>query len=75
LNKPLGARPADEAVDVRTLLDSTTRSVDDIQKTIEDRLARSTDKAEMGGVKEGISQLNQKLNSLETRLRQFELEN
>ncbi|MCC6277834.1 MAG: regulator for granula-associated protein [Oligoflexia bacterium] len=74
LNKPLAARPS-EAADVKDLLDSTTRSFDDIQKKLEDRLARSADKGDLGGMKEGINQLHQKLNSLETRLRQFELEN
>jgi polyhydroxyalkanoate synthesis repressor PhaR len=68
------ATPAEQA-DVGQLLDSTTRSFDDISKKLEDRLSRAADRGEIGNVQERINQLHQKLASIETKIRQYELDN
>ncbi len=82
LNRPMAAKtdgatvtPQGNATEMRDLLDSTTRSFDDIQKKLEDRLARSTEKGDMTSVQERINQLHQKLASIETKIREFSLEN
>ena len=83
LNRPLsatssqtGALNVGEAgkVDVRDLLDNTTRSFDDIQKKLEDRMARVSEKGEIGSVQERINQLHQKLATIETKIREYEIE-
>ena len=75
LNKPMGT-PAtgSQPVNMTDLLDSTTRSFDDIQKKLEDRMARVTERSEIGAVQERINQLHQKLASIETKIREYELE-
>jgi polyhydroxyalkanoate synthesis repressor PhaR len=85
LNRPVSAAPkaegtlsapmaASSPADMKDLLDSTTRSFDDIQKKLEDRLAQATEKGEINNVQEKISQLHQKLSSLETKIKEFALE-
>lgn len=61
-------------VDVRDLLDNTTRSFDDIQKKLEDRMARVSENGEIGSVQERINQLHLKLATIETKIREYELE-
>jgi polyhydroxyalkanoate synthesis repressor PhaR len=60
--------------EVKDLLDSTTKSFDDIQKKLEDRLAKATEKGELSSVQERISQFHQKLTSLETKIKEFALD-
>jgi polyhydroxyalkanoate synthesis repressor PhaR len=78
LNKPMGTPAAGhtngQPVNVTDLLDSTTRSFDDIQKKLEDRMARVGERSEIGAVQERINQLHQKLASIETKIREYELE-
>jgi polyhydroxyalkanoate synthesis repressor PhaR len=59
---------------VKELLDNTTRSFDDIQKKLENRLAQAG-KGAIGNVKENLDQLQQKLHTLETKIKEFSLEN
>jgi len=81
LNRPVTAAPraegaaAVEPADVSQLLDSTTRSFDDISKKLEDRLSKAADRGEIGNVQERINQLHQKLANIETKIRQYELDN
>lgn len=86
LHKPMGTAPAPAATEekpvevgayVRELLDSTTRSFDDIQKKLENRLAQAGagSTTEIGNVQERINQLHQKLTNLESKIREYELEN
>jgi polyhydroxyalkanoate synthesis repressor PhaR len=74
LNKPLSAARPNEPVDVRELLDNTTRSFDDIQKKLEDRMARVGERNDIGSVQDRINQLHQKLASIETKIREYELD-
>jgi polyhydroxyalkanoate synthesis repressor PhaR len=81
LNRPISAMAAADSmsseaarVDVRDLLDSTTRSFDDIQKKLEDRIARVAEKGDIGSVQDRINQLHQKLASIETKIREYEIE-
>jgi len=55
------------------LLESTTRSFDDIQKKLEDRI-RTAGNGNVADVQERINQLHQKLSTIETKIRQYELE-
>lgn len=77
LNKPL-AQPGEEQIEVgtfvRDLLDNTTKSFDDIQKKLENRLAQAS-KGAVGNVKDSLSQLQQKLSTLETKIKEFSLDN
>ena len=80
LNRPVTAAPRAEGAvaepaDVSQLLDSTTRSFDDISKKLEDRLSKAADRGEIGNVQERINQLHQKLTNIETKIRQYELDN
>ena len=64
-----------EGENLSKLLDSTTRSFDDIQRKLEDRIKNAAAGSNIGEVQERISQLHQKLNSIETKIRQHELDN
>ena len=79
LNKPVGTHGpganGSQSVDVRELLDNTTRSFDDIQKKLDDRIARVTERSDIGSVQERINQLHQKLATIETKIREYELDN
>jgi polyhydroxyalkanoate synthesis repressor PhaR len=66
--------PATSATDMSDLLDSTTRSFDDIQKKLEDRISKATEKGEITSVQERINQLHQKLATIETKIKEYELE-
>jgi len=61
-------------LDMSELLDSTTRSFDDIQKKLEDRISKATGKGEITNVQERINQLHQKLATIETKIKEYELE-
>lgn len=79
LNKPMGVNATDEnqgevGAYVKELLENTTRSFDDIQKKIENRLAQAS-KGAVGNVKDSLSQLQQKLNTIETKIKEFSLDN
>ena len=80
LDRPIAANSAATVngevakIDVRDLLDSTTRSFDDIQKKLEDRVARVSEKGDISSVQDRINQLHQKLASIETKIREYELE-
>jgi polyhydroxyalkanoate synthesis repressor PhaR len=79
LNRPVAAnavaRGAEAAkANVNDLLDSTTRSFDDIQKQLEDRMTRAASKGDIGSVQDRINQLHQKLATIETKIREYELE-
>jgi polyhydroxyalkanoate synthesis repressor PhaR len=79
LNRPVSAAPKAEgqpatATDMSDLLDSTTRSFDDIQKKLEDRISKATEKGEITSVQERINQLHQKLATIETKIKEYELE-
>jgi polyhydroxyalkanoate synthesis repressor PhaR len=80
LNRSVSASPksdapsATEASDVSDLLDSTTRSFDDIQKKLEDRMSKAAEKGEISTVQERINQLHQKLATIETKIKEYELE-
>ena len=82
LNRPVSAAPKAEGAvaatagnEVSDLLDSTTRSFDDIQKKLEDRISKAwLKKARSLNVQERINQLHQKLATLETKIKEYELE-
>jgi polyhydroxyalkanoate synthesis repressor PhaR len=81
LNRSVSASPKVEGVttgteqsEVRDLLDSTTRSFDDIQKKLEDRMSKAAEKGEITSVQERINQLHAKLASIETKIKEYELE-
>ena len=84
LNRPVSAAPKAEGLgtpalgatsnDMSDLLDSTTRSFDDIQKKLEDRISKATEKGEITSVQERINQLHQKLATIETKIKEYELE-
>jgi polyhydroxyalkanoate synthesis repressor PhaR len=56
------------------LLENTTRSFDDIQKKLEDRIRVAGGNNGVADVQERINQLHQKLSTIETKIRQYELE-
>jgi polyhydroxyalkanoate synthesis repressor PhaR len=80
LNRPVSASAkiegaaVAEPVNMKDLLDSTTRSFDDIQKKLEDRISKATEKGEISSVQERINQLHQKLATIETKIKEYELE-
>jgi predicted nuclease with TOPRIM domain len=85
MGTPAAGQTNGQQVNVTDLLDSTTRSFDDIQKKLEDRMARVGERSEIGAVQERINseigavqerinQLHQKLASIETKIREYELE-
>lgn len=65
--------PAMDAANLDQLLENTTRSFDDIQRKLEDRI-RNAGNGNVSDVQERINQLHQKLNTIETKIRQYELE-
>jgi len=77
LNKPMSVAVGtiSEPIDVRELLDNTTRSFDDIQKKLDDRLAKVGERTDIGTVQDRINQLHQKLATIETKIREYELDN
>lgn len=78
LNKPMGINADGVQVEVSTyvkeLLENTTRSFDDMQKKIEYRLSQAS-KGAVGNVKESISNLQQKLVNIESKIKEFSLDN
>lgn len=76
-NKALQAAEGDQVevgAYVKELLDNTTRSFDDMQKKLENRLANAA-KGAVGNVKENLNQLQEKLHTLETKIKEFSLDN
>lgn len=77
LNKPLQAAEETQievGTYVKELLENTTRSFDDIQRKLENRLAQAS-KGAVGNVKDSLSQLQEKLTSIETKIKEFSLDN
>lgn len=77
-NKPLAQPGSEDQIEVgafvKELLENTTKSFDDIQKKLENRLAQAG-KGAVGNVKEGLSQLQEKVTALETKIKEFSLDN